>query len=128
MANALARCRLHPDSRHSRIGACLGLAISILPVVASAQSCHQNYIVMDQTPASITGLFYEQNGGWSGNLLASVITSGTQQMVDIAGSGASEFKAVLSGGMVVRGQTPNICAKAQIVIYREGESTRMMIK
>jgi len=83
---------------------------------------------MDQTPASITGLFYEQNGGWSGNLLASVITSGTQQMVDIAGSGASEFKAVLSGGMVVRGQTPNICAKAQIVIYREGESTRMMIK
>lgn len=126
-ANALTRHPLCSNSGHSHIGAYLGLAIAILPVAASAKSCQQKYIVIDQTNVSITHFFYEQNGRWSNNLLATVIYSGGQQMVMISGRGESEFKAVFSGGRVVSGQTPDICARSQIVIYREDDFTPRMV-
>lgn len=128
MANALARHHLHPCSRRSRIGACLGLAFAILTAAASAKSCQRQYIIEDQTTSSITAFFYEQNGQWSRNLLASIVSSGRRQMVIIVGNGASQYKAVLSGNREVLGQTSDICALSNIVIFQNGGVPHMVIR
>jgi len=107
----------------------LGLAVAVLPLAASSQACERKYVVEDRTTSSIIAFFYETGDDeWSSNLLASVISPGNKQMVTIVGTGTSQYKVVLSGGHAVLGQTSDICALSQIVIFQDGGSSRMVVR
>jgi len=122
MANTLAWRRLYRDCRHLRLGLCLGLAVAFLPMMASAQPCHQNYVVENRTTIAIKEFFYEQNGQWSPHPLEHYIT--TRYQFILVGEGRSEFAALLSGGTPVYGWIPDICHGRLIIICRGDRSIR----
>jgi hypothetical protein len=124
MVNALAWRRLYRDSRHLRLGLCLGLAVAFLPMMASAQTCRKNYIIENRTTIAIEQFFYMQNGQWTAAPPGHVITSGTRHQLTLVGRGESLFQAVFAGRRItVYGRIPNICTGSGIVICQGDPST-----
>ena len=103
-------------------------AVTFLSLTTSVAACEQKYIVEDRTNLAIVEFFYLQKDGWSTNLLASVVSPRSRQMIKVVGQGASQYKATLSGNHVVFGQVADICAYSEILIMQDGGTSRMVIR
>ena len=80
------------------------------------------------TNLSVVELTYEQNGEWSPNLLAFVLSPGAKQGVDINGQGSSQYRARLTNGTVVGSQVEDICSSNEITIYFSEGAFRMSVR
>jgi len=107
---------------------CLAAVVSsaafLTPRAAVAQHCQQKYAVQDMTNLAVVELSYEQDGQWSPNLLAFVLSPGQRQGVEISGHGHSHYRAKLTNGKFADSEVDDICSSNEIVIFfRTAHST-----
>jgi hypothetical protein len=110
------------------IAAAATIVVFLTQGTAVAQSCHRRYAVQDRTNLSVVEFSYEQEGQWSPNLLAFVLSPGAKQGIDIDGQGSSQFNAKLSNGRVVRSQVDDLCTCNEITIYFSEGVFRMSVR
>ena len=110
------------------IAAAATIAVFLTQGSSVAQSCHRRYAVQDRTNLSVVEFSYEQEGQWSPNLLAFVLSPGAKQGVDIDGQGSSQFSAKLSNGRVVGSQVDDLCTCNEVTIYFSEGVFRMSVR
>jgi hypothetical protein len=97
--------------------------------LVSAQTCRAKYVLEDHSSLAIVAFSYVRTNGWSSqNLLAAVLSPGSQQLIVMEGAGPATFQAILVGNRRVAEQVKDLCAQSQIIVFERKGKYEMIVR